>query len=155
MARSPKILLIEARFYEDIADQLVAGAGAVLDDAGIPFDRLPVPGVFEVPAALRFAIRSMEIGSDSARYAGFVALGCVIRGETDHYDHICREASRALMELSTTFSIALGFGILTCETRDQALVRASVTGRNKGADAARACLRMMDIKKSFRLLVPQ
>lgn len=155
MGRSPKILLIEARFYDDIADQLVAGAGAVLEDAGVSYDRLPVPGVFEVPAAMRFVIRSMEIGSDSARYAGFVALGCVIRGETDHYEHICREASRALMDLSITFSVALGFGILTCETYEQALVRASVTGKNKGADAARACLRMVDIKKSFRLLVPQ
>jgi len=155
MGRSPKILLIEARFYDDIADQLVAGAGAVLEDAGVSYDRLPVPGVFEVPAAMRFVIRSMEIGSDSARYAGFVALGCVIRGETDHYEHICREASRALMDLSITFSVALGFGILTCETYEQASVRASVTGKNKGADAARACLRMVDIKKSFRLLVPQ
>jgi 6,7-dimethyl-8-ribityllumazine synthase len=155
MARSPKILVVEARFYEDIADQLVEGAGAVLDDAGIEYDRLSVPGVFEVPAAMRFVIRSMEIGSESARYAGFVALGCVIRGETDHYEHICREASRALMDLSITFSVAMGFGILTCDTYEQALARASVDGKNKGADAAHACLRMMDIKKSLRLLVPR
>ena len=112
---------------------------------------MAVPGVFEVPAAIRFAIRAMETHSATTDYAGFIALGAVIRGETDHYDHICRESSRALMEIAVHQSAALGFGILTCDTKDQAQTRAGISQGNKGADAARACLRMMDIKKELRL----
>jgi len=80
-------------------------------------------------------------------------LGCVGRGETDHYDHICREASRALMDLGINFSVAIGFGILTCETIEQARVRADPAGRNKGGGAARACLSLIDSKKDMRLVV--
>lgn len=138
MARKPQVLIVEARFYEDIADALARGVIAVLDAAGATHARLAVPGVFEVPAAIRFALADGE-------YDGVVALGCVIRGETDHYDHICREASRALMDLATQ-GVPLGFGVLTCETRKQAEVRAAPTGKNKGADAAHACLRMIELK---------
>ncbi len=151
MAEKPCVLIVEARFYEDIADEMARGAVAVLDEAGIVHERMAVPGVFEVPAAIRFAIRAMETHSATTDYAGFIALGAVIRGETDHYDHICRESSRALMEIAVHQSVALGFGILTCDTRDQAQTRAGISLGNKGADAARACLRMMDIKKELRL----
>ena len=151
MTGNPRVLIVEARFYEDIADELARGATAVLDQAGVDYDRISVPGAFEVPAVIRFALRSMEIQTAQNRYGGFISLGCVIRGETDHYDHICRESSRALMDLATSFSVALGFGILTCESRDQAWARAAVDGKNKGADAANACLRMMEIKKLLRL----
>ena len=152
MAKGPRILIVEARFYEDISDQLVEGAVAALEEAGVSYKRIAVPGAFEVPAVIRFAIRSMEVRSAEQRYAGFIALGCVIRGETDHYDHICRETSRALMDLSVNFSVALGFGILTCENYEQAWARAAVDQKNKGADAARACLRMMELKKTLRLV---
>jgi len=151
MAEKPCVLIVEARFYEDIADEMAKGAIAVLDQAGLGHERMTVPGVFEIPAAIRFAIRAMETHSASTDYAGFIALGAVIRGETDHYDHICREASRALMDIAVHQSAALGFGILTCETGEQAHVRADIAQGNKGADAARACLRMMDIKKELRL----
>lgn len=151
MAEKPCVLIVEARFYEDITDEMVRGAVAVLDEAGIVHERMAVPGVFEVPAAIRFAIRAMETHSATTDYAGFIALGAVIRGETDHYDHICRESSRALMEIAVHQSVALGFGILTCDTMDQAQTRAGIPHGNKGADAARACLRMMDIKKELRL----
>ena len=110
-----------------------------------------MPGVFEVPGAIRFAIRAMETHSATTNYAGFVALGTVIRGETDHYQHISREATRALMDIATQQSVALGFGILTCDTQDQAQARAAVDRGNKGAEAVRACLRMMEVKKDFRL----
>lgn len=153
MVDSPTVLIAESRFYEDIADELVKGATAVLDKAGIAYVRHAVPGVYEVPATIRFAIRSMEVGSAPVRYSGFVALGCVIRGETDHYEHICREASRALMDLAITYSIALGFGILTCATYEQAWARASIDDRDKGGDAARACVRMMEVKKALRLVM--
>jgi len=153
MNTRPQVLIVEGRFYKDIADELAKGVTAVLDQEGVFYERLPVPGAFEVPAGVRFALRSMELGSASTRYAGFIALGCVIRGETDHYEHICREASRALMDLSMTYTVALGFGILTCDTHEQAWARAAVDQGNKGATAAKACLHMMDLKKTLRLVV--
>jgi len=145
------VLIAEGRFYEDIADQMANGAMAVFTDAGIHVERVAVPGAFEIPAAIRMAIRSMELHSSSVTYAGFVALGCVIRGETDHYDHICRETARALMDISVDYSVAIGFGVLTCETYEQAMERAAVNRKNKGADAARACIRMMEIQRILRL----
>lgn len=151
MADAPRVLIVEARFYPEFADELARGATAVLDASGIAYDRMEVPGVFEIPAAIRFALKAMEVHSATYNYAGFLALGCVIRGETDHYDHICREASRALMDIAVEYSVALGFGVLTCEDEEQTRARASVEEKNKGADAANACLRMMEIKKSLRL----
>jgi 6,7-dimethyl-8-ribityllumazine synthase len=152
MSELPTILIVEGRFYEDIADELVRGAAAVLDEAGIAYERMPVPGAFEVPQAIRFAIRSMEIGSAMSRYAGFIGFGCVIRGETSHYDYVCQESSRALMDLVMSYSIALGYGILTVENRDQAWERADVSKKNKGGYVAHSCLKMMDVKKQFRLV---
>lgn len=151
MAEETRVLIVEARFYADIADEMANGAIAVLDQAGVAHDRIAVPGAFEVPAAIRFALRAMETHSATSNYAGFIALGTVIRGDTDHYDHICRETSRALMDIAAELSVALGFGILTCETKEQAESRADIGRGNKGADAARACLRMMDLKKELRL----
>ena len=113
MSEAPKILIVEGRFYEDIADALFDGAAAVLDEAGLEYERMPVAGAFEVPQAIRFAIRSMEIGSATNRYAGFLGFGCVIRGETSHYDYVCQESARALMDLVMKYSVALGYGILT------------------------------------------
>jgi len=152
MTDSPRVLIVEARFYEDIADQLVTGASHVLETAGISFDRVDVPGVFELPAAVNFAVQSGINRTAPVDYAGILALGCVIRGETDHYDHICRETSRALMELTLDHCLAFGFGVLTCENGEQARVRANPTGdKNVGGKAATACLRMLEIKTSFGL----
>ncbi len=152
MSDSPHVLIVEARFYEDIAEELANGARTVLEDAGISHDRIPVPGAFEVPAAIRFAIRSMEVHSAPVHYSGFIALGCVIRGETSHFDYICNATSQALMDLTLNYSIALGFGILTCDDRKQAWARAAIDQKNKGAEAATTCLRMMELKKTFRLV---
>ncbi len=151
MPDRPRVLIVEARFYPDIADELAKGAIAELDKAGVTYSMVEVPGVFEIPAAIRFAVRSMEVGSATRYYGGFLPIGCVIRGETDHYDHICREMSRAIMDLSINYSLAIGFGVLTCETREQAWERADVTQRNKGGEAARACLRMMELKAETKL----
>jgi len=151
MADSPRVLIVESRYYANIADALREGAVRVLDAAAVAHDTLTVPGVFEVPAAINFAIRASEGHSAPADYAGFVALGTVIRGETDHYEHIAREATRALMDIAVGQTAALGFGVLTCDTQEQAWARAAVDQGNKGADAARACLRMMEVKKSLRL----
>lgn len=151
MSEGRRVLIVEARFYEDIADQLVEGATAVLDEWGVESSRLWVPGVFEIPASIRLAVRSMEMDRKNERYDGFIALGCVIRGETDHYDHICREASNALMRLALDHCLALGFGVLTCGTYEQARVRSAVDEKNKGAEATLACLRMMELRQAFHL----
>lgn len=96
------------------------------------------------------ALKRMARGGDEdANYDGFIALGCVIEGETDHYEHICREASRGLMDLAIAHAIPLGFGLLTCRTYEQAQERARPDGLNKGSDAARACLRMIELKRAF------
>ncbi len=144
MTPSPRILVLEARFYEDLADQLAEGAGAVLAAAGALVERQAVPGCFELPLAMKLRLASAP---ETGRFDGVVALGCVIRGETDHYDHICREVSRALMDLSVGLDMPLGFGVLTCPSYPLARVRASVTGKNKGAEAAHACLEMIALKR--------
>ncbi|HRK95954.1 MAG TPA: 6,7-dimethyl-8-ribityllumazine synthase [Rhodospirillales bacterium] len=145
ISKGARVLIVEARYYQDLADQLAAGAMAVLDEHEIATVRIAVPGAFEIPAVIHMAMR----GGGGAAYDGFIALGCVLRGETDHYDHICREVSRALMDLATLNCVPLGFGVLTCATYEQARVRAAVDGKNKGAEAARACLRMMELKAAM------
>ena len=141
MADRPRILILDARFYGDIADQLVAGAAAALDAASVEVghERISVPGAFELPAALAMAI-------PTGRYDGFVALGCVIRGETSHYDHVCAASAHGLATLAARHGIALGFGVITAETRAQAWDRAAVDRRNRGAAAAEACLAMMAVR---------
>ncbi len=145
MASAPNILIVEARFYDDIADALVDGATAVLDDAGASYQRLQVPGAFEIPATIGFAARS----PDAAGYDGFIGLGCVIRGQTTHYDYVCQESARGLQDLAVRERVALGYGILTCENREQALARARRDEQDRGGAAARACLAMIEIRRRF------
>ena len=151
MSELPHVLIVEARYYVDIADELLRGAVAELDTAGISHESVAVPGAFEIPAAIRVALRSMDFFGGQRRYDGYIALGCVIRGETSHYDHICSESARKLQDLACAHTLALGYGILTCETREQAWERASVAGRNKGGEVARACLQMVELKRQFHL----
>ena len=151
MSDAPHILIVESRFYGDIADELRRGAQAQLEKAGASHDTVEVPGAFEVPAAIRMAIRSMDFFAGRRRFDGYVALGCVIRGETSHYDYVCGESARKLQDLAISYTLALGYGILTCDTREQAWERAQVGGRNKGGEAAQACLSMIDLKRQFRL----
>lgn len=138
----PTVIIVEAPYYNEVTDMLADSVIAELDAAGYDHERMEVPGVFEVAAAVKLAMAS------NRGYAGAVALGCVIRGETDHYDHICRESSRALMDL-TMAGVPLGFGILTCENYEQAMARADVARKNKGKEVAAACLRMMILKSEF------
>ncbi len=151
MTEETRVLIVQSPYYADIAGHLLKGATDILKRADVEYDQISVPGAFEVPAAIRFALRAMETHSATCNYAGFIALGTVIRGETDHYDHICREVTRALMDIAVEQSVALGFGILTCEDQEQAMARADVQLGNKGRDVALACLRMMDLKKELRL----
>ncbi|MDH5488665.1 MAG: 6,7-dimethyl-8-ribityllumazine synthase [Rhodospirillaceae bacterium] len=136
-----KVLVVQARFYEQIADELVSGASKALKSARVDFDIMEVPGAFEIPGAI-------SIAAESGIYDGFVALGCVIRGETTHYDYVAGESARALMDLSLE-GVALGNGILTVENSEQAMTRAQVDKKNKGADAANACLRMIEVRNQL------
>jgi 6,7-dimethyl-8-ribityllumazine synthase len=147
----PHILIVEARFYEEISDELAKGAVAALKKAGVTYDRLAVPGAFEIPAAIRMAIRAMHFHPHRRRYDGYVALGCVIRGETTHYDYVCQESARGLQNLALEFTLALGYGILTVENESQAWERARVDRKDKGGDAALACLAMIEAKRQFGL----
>lgn len=137
-----KILIVEARFYEDIADELAAGAEAVLEKAGVSYDRVAVPGALEIPAAIRFAL-------DGGKYDGFVALGCVIRGETSHYDIVCGESARGLTWLAIEHKAAIGNGILTVEDFEQAHERSRPDRLNKGGGAAETCLALVELKKKL------
>ena len=151
MSDLPHIMIVESRFYADIADELVGGAMAVLDEAGISYERFAVPGAFEIPTAIRYAIRSRDFFAARRRFDGYIALGCVIRGETSHYDYVCGESARGLQDLALQFTLAIGYGILTVENADQAWARAARDKGDKGGKAARACLDMIDVKRQFNL----
>lgn len=140
--KPPHVMIVEARFYDDIADELRRGAIAVLEAEGASHERIAVPGAFEIPAAV-----AMLETADASRYDGYIALGCVIRGETSHYDYVCGESARGLQNLAVSRGLAIGFGILTVENRAQAWARAAVDKKDKGGDAARACLQMVALRR--------
>lgn len=140
-----RILIVEARFYDDLADALLEGATAALTQAGAAFDVVTVPGALEIPAVISYALDGAE--ADGVEYDGFVALGCVIRGETYHFDIVANESCRAIMDLSVAESLAIGNGILTVENEAQAWARARKSEGDKGGFAARAALTMIDIRK--------
>src|SRR3990170_2768096 len=142
------VLIIEARFYEDISDELARGAIEELEANQMAYERLAVPGSLEIALALSLALANGFVGR-AGRHRGCVALGCVIRGETTHYDIVARESAAGLHQLAVQHAVPLGFGILTCDSREQAWKRASVDGRNKGGDAARACLTLMQLEQDF------
>jgi len=151
VSQAPHVLIVEARFYPDIADELLKGAVQALEAAGATHERLSVPGAFEIPAAIAMALESQRTRPSASAFDGFLALGCVIRGETTHYDYVCGESARALMDLACREKIALGYGILTVENGKQAWARAGVSDKNKGGDAARACLAMIALRRRFAL----
>ncbi len=136
------ICIIAARFYQDITDELIRGAAAMLESAGAAYDVIEVPGAFEIPAALSMAI-------ESEKYNGYVTLGCVIRGETTHYEYVCKESAYGINQLASVFHAPVGYGVLTVENKEQAWVRAALDQGNKGGDAARACLHMLEVKKAL------
>lgn len=144
---APHLLVVEARFYDDMSDALLEGATHALKEAGATYDVVTVPGALEIPPAIAMALDASEEGGTD--YDGFVALGMVIRGETYHFDIVSNESSRALMDLAVSESLAIGNGILTCENDDQAWVRARVSEKNKGGDAAQAALAMMALREKF------
>lgn len=146
MTGRPHVLIVEARFYTDISDQLAAGAMAAIEARGGTFERLAVPGALEIPQVIRYAVDGAAAGTGKA-YDAFVALGCVIRGETTHYDHVCTESIAGIHRLALDHSLCVGTGILTCENRDHAWARAAVDRGNKGKDAVDAALDLLALKQ--------
>ncbi|GGZ40956.1 MULTISPECIES: 6,7-dimethyl-8-ribityllumazine synthase [Asticcacaulis] len=143
-----RILIVESRFYDDISDELLAGAKSALEAYGAEYDVVTVPGAFEVPAAIAMAEDAAHRPT-GRYYDGYVALGCVIRGDTTHYDYVCTESARGLMDLSMNQRLAIGYGILTVEDEDQAWVRARRSEGDKGGTVAKVCLDMISLRKSL------
>lgn len=150
MGSMPNIMIVEARFYTEIADELAKGAIAALEARGATYERFAVPGAFEIPAAVAYALAAEE-KSGKRRFDGYVTLGCVIRGETTHYDYVCNESARGLQDLAVKYNLALGYGILTVENGEQAWARAKVDRKNKGGDVANACLDMIELRRELGL----
>ena len=137
-----RLLMVISPYYKDVADMMQRGAEAVAAEAQATLDRVFVPGAFEIPAAIAHAAKT-------GGYDGYLALGCVVRGETSHYDYVCGESARGLMELSIREGLAIGYGILTVNTLAQAEERADPKRGDKGGESARAALAMIALKRRF------
>ena len=137
----PHLLVVRAPYYRNVIDGLSDGAERILREAGATFEQIDVAGAYELPQAIRIATRGKR------RFDGYVALGCIVRGETDHYDYLCREAMGGLMHVALQFGLALGTGLLTCDTLAQAEARSGKDGHNKGAEAAVAALLQIDVAR--------
>jgi 6,7-dimethyl-8-ribityllumazine synthase len=146
--KGARILLVEARFYDDIADLLLAGAMKELKAAGAEVDRISVPGSLEIPPAIAMALDAAA--KKRRRYDGVVALGCVIRGDTIHFEIVSNESARGLMDLALTRNVPIGNGIITVNTEAQALARARMEEQDKGGDAARAALSLVRLKRRLK-----
>jgi len=140
----PKILVIEARYYDGISDALLDGALTVLQQPGVELTKVTVPGALEIPHVISYAEDA------GAGYDAYVALGCVIRGETTHYDYVCQESARAIMDLAVNQQLAIGNGIITVENEDQAWARAKKDKKDKGGFAANAALKMIKIRDELK-----
>ena len=147
----PHVMIVEARFYEDIADLQLNGAKAVLDRAGATYETLAVPGSLEIPVAIVYAVKALDFDPSRRRFDGYLALGCVLKGGTQHDEIVGNESARGLQEVALRYALAVGNGILTCNTREQALDRADPARQDRAGSAAEACLRMIEIKHQFRL----
>lgn len=139
----PHLLMVRAPYYRDVVDGMTRGAERILRDAGATWEVLDIAGAFELAQAIRIALRG------STAFDGYVALGCIVRGGTDHYEHICRESMAGLMQVALQYGIALGSGLLTVHSLEQAVARSGDDGHNKGAEAAAAAL--MQVAAARRL----
>jgi len=145
--KGARILIVEARYYDGIADALLAGAMKALDEARAEADRISVPGSLEIPAAIAIALDAAK--KKRRNYEGVVALGCVIRGDTIHFEIVSQESARGLMELSIARGLPIGNGIITVNTEAQAFARARMEEQDKGGDAARAALSLVRLKRQL------
>ena len=148
----PHIMVIEARFYTDVADLLLNGAKAVLERANVTYEVFTVPGALEIPAAILYALKSLDFDAVRRRYDGYVALGTVIKGGTRHDEIVGDMSAQGLQTLALQHTLAIGNGILTCNTKEQAVERADPARHDRGGAAAEACLKMIELKHHFRLM---
>lgn len=139
---SKHFLIIEASYYPDIASMMLEGAIEELNTANATYETVKVPGCFEIPAALKMAVE-LDI------YDGFITLGCIIQGETDHYDYVCAETARGINQIAIDYGAAIGFGIITARNQDKALVRADKSKKNMGGSAAKAAISMNELSDFF------
>lgn len=146
-----RVLIIEARFYDHLADMLLAGAVQAVEAAGASWDKVTIPGVLELPTALEMYATAQAMGTTDIRYDGFVVLGTAIRGESDHYHHVSTACVNGCSDVAVRHRLALGSGVLTVHNEAQALNRADPARKNLGGQAARACLRMLDLKRALKL----
>jgi len=147
----PHVMIVEGRFYDDVSDMQLKGAQAVLDRAGASYVVYTVPGALEIPAAIAYAVKSMDFDAVRRRFDGYIALGCVLQGETKHADIVARESASGLQNLCLQHVLAVGNGIITAESHEQALERANPAGEDRGGAAAEACLCMVELKCGFNL----
>ncbi len=147
----PHVLIVAAPFYTDIIGMLKQGALAALERSGATHEIIEVPGALEIPAAMVYAVKSLDYDPTRRRFEGFIGLGCVIKGETMHDEIVGLESARGLQEIALRYTLAIGNGILTCNNKQQALDRADPAKQDRGGAAAEACLRMMELKHTFRL----
>ena len=148
---NPHIMILAANFYKSITNTLIQGAITALGEHQVSHEVIEVPGCFELPTALSMAVQSVrtnDLSNLRRPYDGYVILGCVIRGETSHYDLICQQCAQGLSHLAIENRLALGFGVITVDNEQQAWARAN---QDKGGEAARTCLRMIEIHRSFHL----
>jgi 6,7-dimethyl-8-ribityllumazine synthase len=146
-AKGARVLIVEARYYDDIADLLLAGAMKVLKAAGAEVERVTVPGSLEIPAAIAIAVDAAQ--NKRRPYDGVVALGCVIRGDTIHFEIVSQLSAQGLIELSVSRALPIGNGIVTVNTVTQAMARARVEEQDKGGDAASAALALIRVKRQL------
>lgn len=146
-----RVLIIEGRFYQDLADAMAEGAIAELEAHGVEYERIGVPGALEIPQVLAAAIEAgrFESEDDAEGFDGVVAIGCVIRGETYHFEVVCDNANHWLMDTAVSYGIPVGNAILTVDTKEQAMERAKGGRAGKGGDAAKACLRLIELRRTF------
>ena len=149
MTDKPHILIVEARFYDGLLDALLDGAKRALDEAGATYEIATVPGALELPTAIKLASLKTGGALSDRSFDGYVALGCVIRGETSHYDTVCNESARGLMDLGVRHGLAIGNGIITVENEEQAWVRANHDQLDKGGGAAKACLALIALRRRW------
>ena len=147
----PTVLIVQSSYYEDVSSMLLNGASSVLKRANVSYDIIDVPGAFEIAPAIGYVVKSMAFDVEARRFDGYIALGCIIKGQTHHDKIIGEESARGLMDLSLRHTLAVGNGILTCDTVEQALKRAQPDGFDRGGAAAEACLRMIVLKHLFGL----
>lgn len=147
----PHILVVEARYYDNVADMLLQGAKAVLERAGASYNVVTVPGAMEIPAAITYAVRSLNFDAVRRRYEGYVALGCVLHGETMHDKIVGEQCATGLQQVALQHTLAVGNGVLTVNTMDQAVERADPQKLDRGGFAAETCLHMIELKHQFHL----